>query len=67
MSFDESHINSSLRTRAVPETHYYGFLIPMLLEPQHNLQNVLGSNIESMPSVVGTLEFYNRDGLTPDE
>ena len=38
----------------------------MLLEPHSTLQSI-GQSMNGIPTVVGSLEIYNREGLTPEE
>jgi hypothetical protein len=38
----------------------------MLLEPHSNLLSI-GQSMNGIPTVVGSLEIYNREGLTPEE
>jgi hypothetical protein len=66
MSLDELYINAALRARMVQGHHQYGYFLPMLLEPHTNLLSI-GQNMNGIPTVVGSLEIYNRKGLTPEE
>jgi len=66
LSLDEAHISQSLVSRMVPQQAAFGFLIPMLLESQPTLQSI-GECMNGTPQLVGSLEFYNREGLTPEE
>ena len=66
MSLDELFINAALRARTVQAHHQYGYFLPMLLEPHSTLQSI-GQSMNGIPTVVGSLEIYNREGFTPEE
>lgn len=66
MSLDEHYINAALRVRMVQGHHQNGYFLPILLEPHSTLLS-LGQSMNGIPTVVGSLEIYNREGLTPEE
>ena len=66
MSLDELYINAALRARTVQAHHQCGYFLPMLLEPHSTLLSI-GQSMNGIPTVVGSLEIYNREGLTPEE